>query len=141
MSQNIILKEDGTILGWREFVTPIKTNNAYRDGPLYLEDMRSLLGTYGITDTYAFSSDMLTMEMFVVLIQETAIILGSSAVATIFVVFLITGGPRLGLIIACSVMLTNFFLLAIIPLVSLQFNNVVVVYFITSIGLSVLYSA
>ena len=100
-------------------MTPIKLADAYRDGPTYLQDVRRLVGTYGINETYAFSSDMLTMEMFVVLIQETAIILGSASAATVFVVFIITGGPRLGLIVAVSVMLTNFFLLAIMPLVSL----------------------
>mmetsp|Transcript_11807 Transcript_11807/g.16050 ORF Transcript_11807/g.16050 Transcript_11807/m.16050 type:complete len:284 (-) Transcript_11807:1037-1888(-) len=57
------------------------------------------------------------------------------------VVFLITASPRLGLIITGSLLLTVYFLLALIPLVGLQFNNVVVIYLITSIGLSVLYSA
>ena len=81
------------------------------------------------------------MEMFVVLIQETAITLTSIVAVILLVVFLITGGPRLALIVTVSVILTNYFLLALIPLVGLHFNNVVVVYFISSIGLSVLYSA
>ena len=103
--------------------------------------MRELLGKFGFSNTYAYSTDMLTMEMFVVLIKETAIIIMSSATVTALVVFLITGGPRLGLIVTFSIILTNYFLLALIPLANLTFNNVVVVYLITSMGLSVLYSA
>lgn len=103
--------------------------------------MRTLLGTYGFDETYAYSSDMLIMEMFEVLIGETAIIMASSAAATAIVFFLITGGPRLGIIVTFSIVLTNYFLLALIPVVGLNFNNVVMTYLITSIGLSVLYSA
>lgn len=84
---------------------------------------------------------MLTMEMFVVLIKETAIILTSSAAVTALIVFLITGGPRLSMIVTFSIILTNYFLLAMVPLANLTLNNVVVVYLITSMGLSVLYSA
>ena len=141
LSENVKLDADGKIMGWREFVTPIKSENAYRDGPIYLTDLRNMLSKYGFDETFAYSSDMLTMEMFVVLTGETAAILASSAAVTLLVVFLITGAPRLALIVTFSIILTNFFLLALIPLVGLNFNNVVVVYLITSIGLSVLYSA
>ena len=123
-------------------MTPIKSKNVYRDGPIYLKDLRNMLNKYGFEDeTFAYSSDMLTMEMFVVLTKETTIILASSAAITLLVVIVITGNCRLGLLITSSVILTNYFLLALIPLVGLTFNNVVVIYLITSIGLSVLYSA
>jgi len=142
LSTNIKLDEQtGKIEGWREFVTPIKSDNVYRDGPIYLRDLRSLLGKYGFVDeSFAYSSDMLTMELYVMLTRETAIILGSSALVTLFVVIIITGEYRLGLIVTGSVILTNYFLVALIPLLGLTFNNVVVVYLITSIGLSVVYS-
>jgi hypothetical protein len=103
--------------------------------------MRKLLGTYGINDSYAYSTDMLTMEMFNILLEETAGIICAAAAACFFAVFLITAGPRLGAIITATVLLTVYFLLAWVKLVGLQFNNVVVIYLITSIGLSVLYSA
>ena len=113
----------------------------YRDGPIYLRDLRNLLGKYGFADeSFAYSSDMLTMELYVMLARETAIILASSALVTFFVVFIITGEYRLGLIVTGSVILTNFFLVALIPFLGLTFNNIVVVYLITSIGLSVVYS-
>ena len=140
MGQNIKFDANGKILGWRELVTPIKSDNVYRDGPAYLTDLRDLLSKFSFEETYAYSTDMLTMELFVVLISETAIILASCAALTILVVFLITGAPRLAAIIGFTTILTNYFLLGLIPLVGLTFNNVVSVYLITSIGLSVLYS-
>jgi len=66
--QNIKLNEEGKIEGWREFVTPAQLDNAYRDGPKYLTDMRKVLGIYGMDNSYAFSTDMLVFEMFVVLV-------------------------------------------------------------------------
>ena len=141
LSQSVKLDADGKIIGWRDIIVPVSSDDTYEDGPKYLTDIRKLLGTYGIDDSYAYSTDMLTMEMFVVLVGETATIIFSASAACFLVVFLITGGPRLGAIITGSVLLSVYFLLALIPLVSLQFNNVAVIYLITSIGLSVLYSA
>lgn len=63
-----IVMTDGRIEGWREFVTPLKTQNMYEDGRTYLENMRRVLGTYGLGESYAFSKDMLLMEMFVVIV-------------------------------------------------------------------------
>ena len=83
---------------------------------------------------------MLTMEMYVVLIKETVFILASSTSITLLVVSIITGSFRIGLIITISLLLMIYFLLALIPLVSLTFNNLVIAYFITSIAFSVLYS-
>ena len=103
--------------------------------------MRQVLGKYGIEESYAYSSAMLTMEMSVVLVPETASILVCSAALSFFVVAIISGGPRIGMIVTLSIILMNFFLLALVPLVGLTFNNVVLVYLITSIGISVLYSA
>jgi len=102
--------------------------------------MDKLFSTYGITDTYAYSDDMLTMETFKVLIREFIISSAGSCIAIFLVVLLITGAPRISLLTVFSVVLTDFFLLATIPFVNLNFNNVVVVYLITSLGLSVLYS-
>lgn len=81
------------------------------------------------------------METFVVLTKETAYTMASTAVMILLVVFLITGFPRIGLVVTLAVILTNYFLLALIPVVGLHFNDVVVGYLISSIGLSVLYSA
>ena len=128
-------------MGWREYVTPIKSDNVYRDGPIYLAELRKVLKSYGFDDeTFAFSNDMLTMELFVVLNKETAITIGSSIAITALVVFVITGAIRLAIIVTLSVILMNLLLLALIPLLGLTFNNVVVAYQIVGIGLSVLYS-
>ena len=98
------------------------------------------MGMYGFDETYAFSSSMLNMELMVVLVSESAIILTSTAAAALLVVFLITGAPRLALIVALSTLMINYFLLALIPMTGLTFNNVVGVYLISSLAISVLYS-
>lgn len=96
--------------------------------------------TYGITETYAYSDSMLTMETFKVLVDEFIISSAASISAIFFVIILITGSPRISLLTVASVLLTDFFLLALMPLVNINFNNVVVAYLVTSLGLSVLYS-
>lgn len=64
----------------------------------------------------------------------------SSLAAIFLVVWLITGSIQLSLFVLLCVAQTNFFLCGLIPLVGLTFNNVVVIYLINSLGLSVLYS-
>ena len=138
--KDIFMDEDGVIHGYRELVTPIKTANAYEVGRAYIRDIRRLVGMYGISETYSFSEDMLTMELFVVLIKETILSTASSVAAIFVVALLITGSRRLSLIVTLCVLLTDLFLLALMPLVDLNFNNVALVYLITSLGLSVLYT-
>lgn len=137
--KNFVMKS-GQLIGWREFVTPIKTENNYEDGKTYLSDLQQVLRAYGLEESYAYSTDMLTMEMFGVLINETILSTVFSLAAITVVVFLITGSRRTSAIVLISVAQTDFFLVAMIPLVGLQFNNVVVVYIIASLGFSVLYA-
>lgn len=56
------------MLGWRQFVGTKKIDDVFVDGPKYLQDIRRLEQTYGFEDTYSYSTDMLTQEMFVVII-------------------------------------------------------------------------
>ena len=118
-SSNIKLDDTGKIIGYKDLITPIASDDAFIDGPKYLADMRKLLGTYGIEDSYAYSPDMLTMEMFNILLGETAGIICAAAAACFFAVLLITAGPRLGAIVTSTVLLTVYFLLAWIKLVGL----------------------
>jgi len=138
--KNDIVMEDGKISGWREYVTPIKTENLYEDGRTYLTDMRRVLGQYGIEKTYAYSKDLLTMEMFVVLVKETVISCASSIAAIFCIVMLITCSLRISLLVLLCVVQTDYFLCAMLPLFDLTFNNVVAIYLLTSLGLSVLYA-
>ena len=140
MKRTIKSDSDGRILGWREFVDPIKTDNVFKDGPIYLSDLSKMFSLYGIPNTYAYSEDMLTMETFKVLINEFLISSVASVSSIFIVVTLITGSPRISMLTVLPVLLTDLFLLALMPLVNIDFNNVVVVYLIISLGLSVLYS-
>ena len=38
--QNIAFNEEGKITGWRQYVTPIRIDDVYIDGPNYLNDVR-----------------------------------------------------------------------------------------------------
>ena len=138
--KNIVLDSEGKIQGWRQFVTPIKKDNTYVNGVQYLSDLDRLEGEYGITSTYSYSTDMLTYEMFVVLVDETLI----TCFLTIFVVFLVvlvfTGSLFISGLSVFSVFLVELFIIAIIPMSDLTFNNLSVVHLLASLGLSVLYS-
>ena len=70
---NLVLGEPGSededrLLGWRQFVGTKKIDDVFVDGPKYLQDIRRLEQMYGFEDTYSYSTDMLTQEMFVVII-------------------------------------------------------------------------
>ena len=60
--------------------------------------------------------------------------------AVFLVVLLITGSVFLAVLVIFSVLLVDLFLIAMVPLWDLTFNNITVVHLIASLGLSVLYS-
>jgi len=122
-------------------VTPVKIVDIYNDGPQYLKDMDLIANRYGLTETYSYSDDMLVFEMFVVLVYETILSSACSMVAIFFVVSFITGSPRVALVVVGSVILVYLGLSALIPLQDLTFNNVIIVHLVSSLGVSVLYSA
>ena len=122
-------------------MTPIKITDVYIDGPLYLQDMRMLDNRWGATtNTYSWSQDMLTFETFVVIVPDTVISIISALVAIFLVTFLVIGAPRIAFIVVISVALVNLFLLALIPMWDLTFNNIVVVHLVAGMGLSVYFS-
>ena len=84
---------------------------------------------------------MLIDEMFVVIVTETSLSSTFSLIAIFIVVLLITGSVRISGVTVMSVLLVDLFLIALIPLTDLTFNNLIVVHLIASLGLSVLYSA
>ena len=120
---------------------PIKIEDIYRDGPQYLSDIDRIGINYGIEETYSYSDEMLTQEMFVVLVTETMLSSICSMAAVFLVVILITGSLPISCVVSLSVLLVYLGLSALIPLWDLTFNNVVVVHLVASLGLSVLYSA
>ena len=99
-----------------------------------------LEGRWGFDATYSYSTDMLTQEMFVVIVQETVISCVSSVVAVFLVTLIITGSLSLTAMVSFSILLVDLFVLALIPLWDLTFNNILVVHLIAGLGLSVLFS-
>jgi len=99
-----------------------------------------LAGRFGFEETYSSSADMLNYEQFSVIVAESITSGASSILAVFLVVLLITGSIRMTSLVIFSVLLTDLFLAALIPLWDLTFNNIVVVQLVASIGLSVLYT-
>ena len=83
---------------------------------------------------------MLTYEMFVSILRETAISSACSILAIAIVVLIVTGSPRISLLTILSVLLVDFFLLASISVWGLAFNHIIVVHLVASLGLSVVYT-
>ena len=65
----------------------------------------------------------------------------ASLLAIFTVVLIITGSLEMAGLIVLSVSLVYLFLVALIPTTDIDFNHIVVVHLIASLGLSVLYSA
>ena len=102
--------------------------------------MEMLGNRFGFDLTYSNSADMLTYAQFIVIVKESVISCASSLVAVFFVVLVITGSKRISTMSIFSVLLVDLFVIALIPISGLTFNNIVVVHLIASLGLSVLYS-
>ena len=124
-TRNIVLDAQGKIKAWRQYITPIDIRDVYGDGLKFLKDMHMLEGRYGIPDTYTYSEDMLLYEQFVVLVSETCYSILCSLAAVLVVTFVITASFRLSTFAFISVTLIDLFIVALIPLVGLHFNNIV----------------
>ena len=79
--------------------------------------------------------------MFVVIIKETILSFGCSIAAIFMVNLLMLGSFAIGCSVTLSVCLVDLFLMALIPLWGMTFNNILVVHLVASLGLSVLYSS
>ena len=138
--QDIVFEDNGQIKGWRQFITPAKIDDIYNDGPQYLVDMDILAKRYGFTNTFSYSTDMLTQEMFVGIVQETLISSACSIIAICLIVSLITGSFAVSGLTVFSVLLVDLFLGATVSVWDLTFNNIIVVHLVASLGISVLYT-
>ena len=121
-------------------MTPIVIDNAFIDGPKYLNDLRTLAQLWGVADTYCYSTQLLDFEMYIILVEETIYSAIYSLAGVIAVMLLITGSIRGTLLILFSALIVDLYLVALIPLWDLTFNNVIVVHLLASVALSVLYS-
>ena len=139
-TRNIVRDEQGRIKAWRQHITPIDIIDVYGDGQKFLQDMRMLEGRYGIPDTYTYSVDMLLYEQFVVLVSETVNSILCSLAAVLVVTFVITASFRLSTFAFISVTLIDLFIVALIPLVGLTFNNIVLIHLVISLGLTTVFS-
>lgn len=78
--------------------------------------------------------------MYVVIVKETTISSICSVVAVMIVVFLMTGSIFISLLTLLTIFQIDIFLIALMPLWELHFNNVTLIHLVSSLGLSVLFS-
>ena len=96
---------------------------------------------YGFEGIYSYAQEFLDFEQYVVFTKETVTSTGLSILAVMGVVLIITANLPVTLLVALSVLLVDFFLVALIYYWSLTFNSIVVVNVVIAIGLAVDYSA
>ena len=96
---------------------------------------------YGFEGIYSYAQEFLDFEQYVVFTKETVTSTGLSILAVMGVVLIITANVPVTLLVALSVLLVDFFLVALIYYWSLTFNSIVVVNVVIAIGLAVDYSA
>jgi len=80
------------------------------------------------------------MEMFRVIVKEAVISCVSSFFAVFLVVLIITGSFWICALVLACILLVDLFLVAVISLWNLTFNNILIIHLVAGVGLSVLYS-
>ena len=129
------------INAYRQNIRVKKIDEVAKQGVQYLKDTRDMEAKYGIEGTYSYATDMLNYETYKVLLKESVLSIGLSLVAVAAVVFMITGSlPVTGLVVL-SVILVDYFLIALIYYWDLTFNTIIIVNIVIAIGLAVDYSA
>lgn len=84
---------------------------------------------------------MLNYETYKVLLKESILSIGLSLIAVAAVVFMITGSLPVTALVVLSVILVDYFLIALIYFWDLTFNTIIIVNIVIAIGLAVDYSA
>ena len=80
-------------------------------------------------------------EQYVVFTQESLTSCGLSVVAVIVVVLFVTASLQVTLMVTISVVLVDYFIIALVYYWNLTFNSIVIVQVVVAIGLAVDYSA
>ena len=78
--------------------------------------------------------------MYSVLVKESIMSGLFALLGVLIIIFLISGSLTSAIVVCISVLLVDFFLVALIDIWGLTFNNIVVVHLLASIAISALYS-
>ena len=107
----------------------------------YLNEIRKIEQKFGIEGTYSYAAEFFALEQYVVFTEETVFSVGLSILAVTSVILIISANVAVTLLVAFSVLLVDFFLVALIYYWSLTFNSILVVNLVISIGMAVDFSA
>jgi len=106
-----------------------------------LRDFRRIVDDYGFPGTFTYAQNYLDFEQYFTFAKETFLSCALSIVAVLIVIIFITASVQVTFLVAFSVLLVDYLLMALVHFWSLTFNSVVVVQIVIAIGLSVDYSA
>ncbi len=102
--------------------------------------MRKLEQTWGVAQTYCYSTELLDFEIYVVLVEETYRSFIYALSAVFLVTFIMTGSFTAAALVLISVLVVNLFLFVMVPFFNLTINQVVIVQLLASVALSALFS-
>lgn len=129
------------IVGFRQYVTQIFISDAASEGVALLVDMKRICDEHGIDKTFTFAQKYFDYETYVVFEGEAILNVTLALVAVFCIMFLVTANIQVTLFILLCVGLVDFFLLSLLTLWGVTFNQVTVVNIVIAIGLAVDYSA
>ena len=102
--------------------------------------MEYLEETFGVKGTFSYSPEYLDFEQYKVFRKETVANLALASFFVAIILLVVTMSFRLTLLVILCVLLTEFFLIALIHIWGLTFNAIMVVNLIVAIGFAVEYS-
>ena len=106
-----------------------------------LEDIRRIEDTYGPYETYSWNRQFMDIEQYNIFLEETVSAVLYSLCAVFVVVGFITVNLTVTLLVVFSVILVDFYLVALIHFWGLTMNSFTGVNLIFSLGLAVDYSS
>ena len=109
-------------------------------GPQFLKDMKFLEENFGVKGTFSYSQEYLDFEQYTVFQQETFNSLLLASISVGIILLLVTMSFTLTLLLIACMLLTEFFLIALIHIWGLTFNAIIVVNLMVAMGFAVEYS-
>lgn len=128
------------IVGYKQTMNTNQIKSVATEGPQFLTDLRFIQENYGVPGTFSYDQSYLDYEMYFLFVYDTFVSCVLSIIAIVIVVFLITGDIITTGIVTLSILLVDYYLLALIYYWSLTFNMLITINLVMAIGLSVDYS-
>ena len=140
-SQMHLFSANDNLHGYRFKLDIIQLAGLASDGTKLLEDVRRITKEYGTNETYAYYRRFFEIEQYVIFLEEQITGVALSLCAVFVVVGFITLNLRVTLLVIFSVLLVDYFLIALMYYWGLTLNSFTGVNMIFALGLAVDYSS